>query len=528
MAIMFVLGAVYPVSVIAQNTTIQSMTGSINRADFSNNFDWNDAMDATLDWVFAAEPSPQVGGVLGEWAVLAMARAGRVDMHHPWVQCWLYNLAGVLAEIDRILEANPDADISNPPAVSTFPGALRRWTDFQRVVITLAALGLNPTDVNGHDLTATFSGFVPTEERHALNRTVLADIFSVIALDAVRTDGDSELFLQNILDLQRDDGTWSLNPTAPSSALDVDITAMALQALAPYFRDGDEAVVDAATRAKQWLVSQAIDTPESTAQIIIAFAALGIDHGYYVDTMLEWFDPQSGGIRRPNADSPVNPLATAQAAYALVARWRFANDKTALFDIGGDFDEFAPVNIDLSSLSREASFSHGVAEPGIFGSHEPNETLTRAEFADIITRAFNLPIRHVDVFEDVPLDAWFATAVGTAFYFEIITGVSATRFNPDGVLTRQEAAVMITRAARLTGMNTSRTEAQIRGTLELFEDGHEVASWARESFVFLFDSLALVYYELADVGVPGYRFFLRPGSVIAWATVDEMLYRIIG
>jgi len=510
-------------------------------------------MEATLEWIKATSPSgPQIGAAVGEWAVLAMVRAGRVTIEDPWMQSWITDIANVMTEIDDITAAT-GADINHPPSAGTFPTDLRRWTDFQRLTLALGAFGLDATDFMGWDVTAPFNSFVPTAQRHALNRTILADIFGLIALNS--QGNTEEQFLSNVLSLQRNDGSWSLDPARPTSALDLDITAMALQALAPFYRAGAAGIADAVYRAVDWLLAQEVPDPEGTAQIIVALTALGPAYAteaeYYVELLLAWFDPSTGGFRRPTHTDPVNHLATIQAAYALVAYWRFVNNMSPLFETYGDFTTLAvmpapsaPPEItglpgrhqDVSvpgviHLGRTFADIQGhenqraietLAARGIISGRgdnrfEPDATMTRAEFSAIIVNGLGLPAKSLASFEDVSPTAWFAQAVGTAFYYEIISGVSATRFNPRGTLTRQEAAVMIARAARLCGMDTTLTDIETLNILAMFGDYRRAANWA-------WDALAFCYREgiLDD-----YEFYIRPRDAVTRGEVAEMMYRLL-
>ena len=307
---------------------------------YANQSDWETAMNRSLDWLrYEISPNPIVGSVGGEWAVLALARANRVTADDPWVIGWLSDLDSVLAEVNRTLA---DYDIHNPPSVGTFPGELRRWTDFQRVTLALSALGLDASNHNERDLTEIYSTFVPSAQRHALNQTINVDTFALIALDATQKDGDRDAFIESLIDGQRPDGTWSLSPSLPSSSFDLDITAMALQALAPYYYQGDARVTNAVNTALGWLRVQTFPDSESTAQMIVALTALGPDFAYeaayYVDLLLTWFDPASGGFRRETSEGYANHMATEQAAYALVSYWRFVNNMNPLYDMRDAFE----------------------------------------------------------------------------------------------------------------------------------------------------------------------------------------------
>jgi len=542
----FFITVVMLVGLVAPIHTVQAQTPYT---------DWEYAKNLSLDWVRdAVVPNPFVGSVGGEWAVLALARAGRVTVDDPWVAAWLRDIERNLAEIDSIIAANPGIDISHPPSVGTFPSEMRRWTDFQRVTLALSALGLDASNLNGRDLTAVYATFVPPNERHALNTTINVDTFALIALDAAAYDGDRDLFIQSMLYGQRADGSWSLNPALPSSSFDLDVTAMALQALAPYYRNNDPRVTEAVNRALTWLRAQTFGDSESTTQMIVALTALGPDFAdeaaYYVAWLLRWFDPASGGFRRPGPTDPVNHMATEQAAYALVAYWRFVNGMTHLYDMSDMFDgeqAYEPtVQIDTTGLpGRHADINvvetvspgrtfadiqnhanqeaiETLAQRGIINGRTetafaPDETMTRAEFAAIITRGLGLPSRNPAMFEDVASGAWYALAVGTAFYYEIVSGTSATTFNPSGTITRQEAAVMVARAARLAGLDTSLSHTETLNILAMFGDYRTAADWAWEALAFCYREGILDDYE----------FYIQPNAAISRGEIAEMLHRLL-
>jgi len=78
----------------------------------------------------------------------------------------------------------------------------------------------------------------------------------------------------------------------------------------------------------------------------------------------------------------------------------------------------------------------------------PNRTITRAEFATMIVRAFYLE-RHVEGaphFFDVRSTDWFYDAIETAHYWSIIDGYRPGFFNPNGLVNRAEMSKMIIRA----------------------------------------------------------------------------------
>jgi len=298
---------------------------------------WETAMNSSIDWLYSEiAQGPHVGSVGGEWAILALARAGRISASDAWVSGWFTDLNRLLGEVDRLIADGNN--IQNPASAGIFPSSLRRWTDFQRITLALGSLGIDASDYNGRDLTEFYRAFVPISQRHALNQTVNVDTFALIALDSGQFSGDRNQFINSLLDSQRADGVWSLGAgsnSAPGMG-DIDITAMVIQALAPYYGSNSDVRV-AVDRSLNWLRSQTFSDPEGTAQMIVALTALGSEFAdealYYVNHLLQWFDSDSGAFRRPNIDSPINMMATEQAAYALVAYWRFVNNMNSLYDM---------------------------------------------------------------------------------------------------------------------------------------------------------------------------------------------------
>lgn len=70
-----------------------------------------------------------------------------------------------------------------------------------------------------------------------------------------------------------------------------------------------------------------------------------------------------------------------------------------------------------------------------------------------------------------------AQEVKAAYALGIVNGVSATKFNPTGSITRQEAAAMLERTAKLLGLSS--------GSGLSFTDSGKIASWASGSVAFV-------------------------------------------
>ena len=143
--------------------------------------------------------------------------------------------------------------------------------------------------------------------------------------------------------------------------------------------------------------------------------------------------------------------------------------------------------------------------------------MTRAEFAAIVVRALGLPLQTTSNFTDVKSADWFAAYVGTAYTYKIVNGTSATTFNPNGTITRQDAAVMVARAAKLCGMDTAVDSAAVRDTLAQFNDYVTSGAYAREGLAFCYQSGILDDSALN----------IQPKVAIKRCEIAQMLYNLL-
>ena len=122
---------------------------------------------------------------------------------------------------------------------------------------------------------------------------------------------------------------------------------------------------------------------------------------------------------------------------------------------------------DINEMARRGIVS-GVTEM----TFEPDRSITRAEFAALLTRALKLSASSGDtVFADVPSDAWYASEVAAASAVGLVAGYDGM-FRPDDRITREEMAVMIMNAYAFMG-KTPRT-----GKIDQFTDRVDISQWA--------------------------------------------------
>lgn len=268
--------------------------------------------------------TPTVNSTGGEWMVIGLARSGRTVP------------AGYYDNVVEYVKAKADANERLHPA---------KVTDNARVILALTAIGKDVTNVGGHNLLKGLDSMAYVQAQD-----INGPIFTLIALDSHNypTMGDvtREKLIQVILDAQLPGGGWNLS----AENADPDMTAMAIQALAPYYKTNEtvKAAVDKALEALSALQrsdggfdSWGTVNSESCAQVIVALTALGIDptadsrfvkNGHTVLDALAGFYVTGGGFRH-TADGERNDMATEQGYYALAAYYRFANTQTRLYDM---------------------------------------------------------------------------------------------------------------------------------------------------------------------------------------------------
>lgn len=109
-------------------------------------------------------------------------------------------------------------------------------------------------------------------------------------------------------------------------------------------------------------------------------------------------------------------------------------------------------------------------------NYAPNNNITRAEFAKLIVEAYNLKAGdQVVSFSDVKSGAWYTDSVQIAASLGIVTGYDG-KFDPNGLITREQMATMIVRALKYVDPNGSYATSTLN-----FADQGQISAWAKEA-----------------------------------------------
>ncbi|TXK80372.1 S-layer homology domain-containing protein [Paenibacillus sp. N3.4] len=114
-------------------------------------------------------------------------------------------------------------------------------------------------------------------------------------------------------------------------------------------------------------------------------------------------------------------------------------------------------------------------------SFAPESNITRAEFAALLVRSLGLmPDAGSSDFTDVKSTDWFAGAIGTAVKAKLVDGFKDSTFKPNDTITREQMAVMVSRAITAAG-KTSNVSDKLVDRLAKFQDQASISSWAQSA-----------------------------------------------
>ena len=472
------------------------MLGSFIPASALNQGQVQSQLQASVSYVLAAVTEPEVGSIGGEWAVLGLARSG-CDVPQDYWDGYYSRVEQTVKDCGGVLHQ-------------------RKFTEYSRLVLALTAIGVDPANVAGYDLLSPLGDY-----EKVVWQGVNGPIYALLALDC----GNYEMprvrqqYVDYILRQQCPEGGWSLTDVS-----DPDLTGMALQALAKY--QNQPQVHAAIQKALSYLAEEqnpygSFDTLESTAQVLVALCELGLDDTFLTqngNTILDGlliFRRSDGSFVHAIGLSGNDQMASEQGLYALAAAVRAMEGKSSLYrmdDVTIRVSNASSIGLpgrhpavhlpkitapgmtftDIAGHSCQAAIEalaeHGITAGKGSGRFDPDATLTRAEFTTFIVRTLGLTPKADGTFRDVAGNAWYAGFVGTAHTYGIVSGVGNGNFAPGGTITREQAAVMVAKAASLCGLTTQLTQAKVLDILSLFGDYPEVSEWAKESVAFCYDS----------------------------------------
>lgn len=439
-------------------------------------------MEETGDYVFIHTPQPSVSQIGGDWAVFGLARSGYA-LDSAYKAAYEARVRSVLEASGGVLEGD------------------RKYTEYARVAIGLSSIGADVEHIGGYDLLEKLADF-----DKVVSQGINGPCFALIAFDARdyaipaepngKTTATRSLLVDSILDQKLPQGGWSLDNRL-GAVPESDVTAMAIQALAPYYLGEKSSEIDAQTSLKvKAAVEEGIEVlshlqngegafanggtvnAESCAQVVVALASIGIDpendarfvkNGSSALDALCAFSVSGGGFSHVK-HGKVDPMASEQGLYALAAFARFEHGDNRLYDMTEEPTAAAKAErVDAMIAALGDPFSVELSDQAdIRAARAAFERLTPEAKAEVtllgrlVTAEYSLGALIQCGFNDIDghwawEQGWILKASGRGLmngkYNEATDSYPA--FGPDDTLSRATAATIIYRIANPFQTDTS-------------------------------------------------------------------------
>ena len=250
--------------------------------------------------------------------------------------------------------------------VSAYTNALEKYLDGRKItsVVSAQKYALILLAVNGNEKLAA-----SLAEGSVGGQGIISYVYGLHliknGIDLLH-DGVDKI-VDEITALQRDDGGWSVT----GKVSDPDVTAMVLQSLASYtssdtVKSSVDKAIDFLSEAMLYecdYKSYGVANAESTAQVIIALSALGIDpfeddrfikDGKTLFDGLEKYRLPDGSFSHTEGGE-TNDTATVQALLAYISYLRFLDGKDSLFVLDSTGDETVGTESDTDNTTEESA-----------------------------------------------------------------------------------------------------------------------------------------------------------------------------
>lgn len=356
-----------------------------------------------------------------EWVVLSLARAG--ELSDEGKEAYYQDLV-------REVTALKSEKLDNTYATTN-----------ERVVLTLSAIGKDPENVAGYNLLAPLAdmSYITAQGQNAA-------IYALLAFDskqytiptapegAVQTTRDG--LIEYLLSKELATGGWDW----ASAKADTDLTAMAIQALAPYYTTKPEvkASVDRALELLSGMqnpdgsyASMGVTNSNSTAQVVLALTSMNIEpstdgrfvKGRYssLHSLGDFYMP-GYGFKYIFSDAGENGYATIQVYEALVASKRFVDHKSTFFDMR-DVEMEQPTTeegstTETTTTEESTATTESTSTTATATTTEPTQTTTEATVTTAVTAATTTAVGMEDTTpktgDEVPIMAFAVLGILSA------------------------------------------------------------------------------------------------------------------
>lgn len=180
-----------------------------------------------------------------------------------------------------------------------------------------------------------------------------------------------------------------------------------------------------------------------------------------------------------------------------------------------------PVPTDWAHEGLDYCIYHGYIAGTSASTVSPNGVCTRAQLVSILYRVQGEPttVKGYELsklrapFDDVPRGQWYTDAIWWAKLMGVVSGTSATTFDPEGEITREQLAVILYNYTKQFAPGSLTATGSLAG----FPDAASVSSWARTAMAW-----AVGNGLISGVGENGVS-YLRPEGCATRAQVATIL-----
>jgi hypothetical protein len=174
---------------------------------------------------------------------------------------------------------------------------------------------------------------------------------------------------------------------------------------------------------------------------------------------------------------------------------------------------------DVASNYWASDFIQALSTRGVIkgfpdGSFRPNEVVTRAQFASMVSGAFNTPsVRSSVAFQDVTSSYWGSNAIRDAYQKGFMTGYPNSTFQPNQQIPRVQALVSLA-----NGLNYQ-PNGDVNSILSNYSDSSSIPSYALSSVAAATNKRMVVNYpNLAQ---------LNPNRSMTRAEAASLIYQAL-
>lgn len=218
-------------------------------------------------------------------------------------------------------------------------------------------------------------------------------------------------------------------------------------------------------------------------------------------------------VMKVKEDGTVEPVASGMyfADSKVVA---FRAKDSAKYVVTENYKTFEDIkDVSWAKEPVEVLASKGIVKGIDEKNFAPQKQITRADFLLLLVRALELSSPVKDNFNDVKPSDYYYEAVGVAKALGIVNGVGNGKFNPKGLITRQDMIVMADRALRVAEYRYSNGSRDIGS----FKDATKVSNYAKES----------IQRFVSEGFVQGSNGSLKPQDYASRAEVAVIIYRLV-